>query len=157
MENQVANVKIEEENLRVFENDIKFVYFGRTAGTNEHKGVVCVGYKTDKTGTVLRMAVAFCSPSDIFEKQESRRRVVLRMNGGAFEELVKDPNEISEDNPLFSAMRYEEVVALISTAFNSAVPDKWSSNYRDYLNGKQVYPTFAKIKIPWWIGNVLVK
>jgi len=153
----VAQQQQEEENLRNFNDDIKYIYFGRAEKNNNHKGVVCIGYKVDKTGTVLRMGVAFCSPEDVFAKEESRRRVLKRIANNAYEELVKDPSEISEDNPLFSNMRYEDVVKLIAISFNSSIPAEWNTSYKSYLNNsKEVYPTFARIKLPWWVATLAI-
>ena len=148
-----AAAVIKEGDLRSFNDDIKYVYFGRRKATNDHNGVVCVGYKIDKTGTVLRMAVAFCSPEDIFEKRESRDRVNARIVSGAYEELVKDVNEISEENPLFSDMSYEDIIGLVVIALNSAIPADWA-DFRSYLNDAKPYPKFARIKLPWWLSNV---
>ena len=149
-----AQPKLNEEDLRVFSDDIKYVYFGRKKGTNDHKGVVCVGYKIDKTGTVLRLAVVFCSPSDVFAKSESHDRIKVRINAGAFEELVKDIDEISEENPLFTDMKYEDIIALIETAVNSAIPADWA-DYISYLNNSEKpYPKFARIPLPWWLTPV---
>ena len=146
--------ELNEDDLRSFNEDIKYVYFGRRKASNKHDGVVCVGYKIDKSGTVLRLAAAFCSPEDIFEKSESRKRVNVRINAGAFEDLVKDVAEISEDNPLFSDMKYEEIISLSVAALNSAIPPFWRANYKTFLNNAKPYPKFARIPLPWWLSNV---
>ena len=146
--------KLNEEDLRSFNEDIKYVYFGRRKASNNHDGVVCVGYKVDKSGTVLRLAASFCSPEDIFEKNESRKRVNVRINAGAFEDLVKDVAEISEDNPLFSDMTYEDIINIIVVALNTSIPKNWSADYKTYLNGAKQYPKFARIRLPWWLSEV---
>lgn len=143
----------QEENLRNFTKDTRYVYFGRDKQGNGHKGVVCVGYKVDESGTVLRLAVAFCSPEDTFVKKESHARINARINSGAYEDLVKDINEISEDNPLFSDLKYEEIIHLVVAAINSSIPADWA-DYKAYLNNKKPYPKFARIKLPWWLADV---
>ena len=145
--------KPQEENLRNFNKDTRYVYFGRDKKGNGHKGVVCVGYKVDASGTVLRLAVAFCSPEDTFVKKESHARINARINSGAYEDLVKDVEEISEDNPLFSALTYEEIINLVVIALNSSIPADWA-DYKSYLNNKKPYPKFARIRLPWWLSNV---
>ncbi len=143
----------QEENLRNFNKDTRYVYFGRNKENNNHGGIVCVGYRVDDSGTVLRLSVAFCSPEDVFVKKESHERILARMDKGAFEDLVKDIEEISADNPLFSDMKYEEIIDIIVTALNSAIPADWA-DYKSYLNNKKPYPKFARIKLPWWLANV---
>jgi hypothetical protein len=143
----------QQEKLYNFNRDTKYVYFGRDKKNNKHKGVTCVGYKIDDSGTVLRLAVAFCSPEDTFTKKESHVRINARINSDAYEDLIKDIEEISPDNPLFFNITHEKIINLIILAINSTIPANWE-NYKSYLSNKKVYPKFARIKLPKWFTNI---
>ena len=58
----------DESHLKGF-TPVRYVYFGRKEGTNVHDGVVSVGYTISDDGQLLRIAIAFCSPEDIFSKK----------------------------------------------------------------------------------------
>lgn len=144
-----------EEYLKGF-SPVRYVYFGRTEGTNVHKGVVCVGYTINDEGTILKIAIAFCSPEDIFSKKKTQAIIHGRISWGKTE-------DIEATDRLFNEMRYEEIIEIIKGVINSDFHDVVSN-----INGQNFgtigsyvkalkhmhYPSFAEVNFPWWFKGI---
>lgn len=153
----VKEGKIDDESHLKGFTPVRYVYFGRKEGTNVHDGVVSVGYTISDDGKLLRIAIAFCSPEDIFSKKKTQAIIHGRIAWSKTE-------DIEAEDKLFSDMRYEEIIEIIkfnvNGTFNSVVMD---------INGEQTYttigeyvkahlfadyPSFAEVNFPWWFKGI---
>ena len=157
MEKAVKEGKINgEDHLKGF-SPVRYVYFGRKEGTNVHNGVVSVGYTISNDGKLLRIAVAFCSPEDIFSKKKTQAIIHGRIAWSKTE-------DIEAEDKLFSDMRYEEIIEIIkfsvNSAFNSVVTDfngqQTFDNIGQYVKANLFndYPSFAEVNFPWWFKGI---
>lgn len=152
MKKAVSAGKIAEDGLKGF-SPVRYAYFGRTKGTNIHEGVTCVGYTISDDEKILKVAIAFCSPGDIFNKEKSHAAIHGRIAWGKTED-IEAPEGVS-----FIGMRYEEIVNVIKAQVDFVYADVITKGFDDVksfvkAHNYKTFPSFAEVNLPWWFKGI---
>ncbi|MBV5346778.1 hypothetical protein JZU46_00950 [bacterium] len=148
--------KLDKDALLAGFSPMRYVYFGRTEGTNKHEGVVSVGYTISDDGSTLRILPAFCSKDDPFSKKRTQDVIFGRLVKNKFAD-IKTPNDES-----FIGMKYEEIIGVIKDIVNDeyhAQVDPANNNFANVgefvkANNYKIFPAFAGVSLPWWFDGI---
>lgn len=146
----VKNGKLADVDPLAGFSTVRYAYFGRKKGTNSHNGVTAVGYTISADGKTLRIAVAYCSPDDIFSKKKTQAAIHGRIAWGKTEDIEGD----------FKEMRYEEIVNIIKKHLNDAYYNTIGSigctSAKEYAKATlfKAFPSFAEVNFPWWFKGI---
>ena len=131
----------------------RYAYFGRQENTNKHNGVTAVGYTMSTDGKILRIAVAYCSPNDIFSKKKTQAAIIGRILWGKTE-------DIEATDTLFTDMRYEQIINIIKKQLNDTyfniIGEVGCTSAKTYAKATSYtkLASFAEVNFPWWFTGI---
>lgn len=141
---------------------VRYVYFGRTEGTNVHNGVTSVGYTISDDGRTMKVAVAFCSPEDIFSKKKTQAIIHGRISWGKTEDIEITDEDVAAGAISFKEARYEDIINIIRTMITESYEDTFAPENGGFAsifefvkaNKFNAFPSFAEVNFPWWFKGI---
>lgn len=110
----------EKEKPVKIDPQVKFVYFGNRSSANNHEGIITIASFFDEKAGRVFYGVAYCAPSDVYDKQKGKML--------AFERLCTGQNSVG-----FNHKNHRELTTRIMASIfaNNEYPS-WAKDTIDY-------------------------